>query len=450
MKRIIAILMSAVLCASAFCACSNPEEFSDSENLSKKYTRASDVETTFNYSDGATEPPYSYNVYANVITDFELKLFRNYYSQRSDKDSSFVISPVSTALQLDLIGNGTSGDTKSELLFNIGKDLTNENINQCASYFKSRIQSVSQLETDKKDSLSGEKSNKSGECFVKLEGNLYFNDVSDVKKKFLQTNADYYGDGIYRFKFDGDDSLSKINGCFSEFTDGSAVTELDKDQSLISVTAADLCDKWLEPYAAEDIVKGTFKSGKTDKEVNFMTSNETYMKSKKAQGILKYTSNNPLKMMLVMPNEGISLEDYISDFNNLEYSNLISSIDITKKVTAKIPEFSINSEKSAHALTPALTKSGLYTLFTKDAAFSDLSYADEIVFNEMYEISPKIAVNAAGISGTKSMGTSASIKTRTQKLAESETTVEFNRPFIFMIIDNESDIPVYIGTVTQI
>ena len=40
------------------------------------------------------------------------------------------------------------------------------------------------------------------------------------------------------------------------------------------------------------------------------------------------------------------------------------------------------------------------------------------------------------------------LEKRTQKLADTDVTVEFNRPFMFVILDNESDIPLYMGTYT--
>lgn len=51
----------------------------------KNVERNSDTETTFNYSDGAVSAPTEYNSYSSEVSDFELKLFRNYYKNNSDK-----------------------------------------------------------------------------------------------------------------------------------------------------------------------------------------------------------------------------------------------------------------------------------------------------------------------------------------------------------------------------
>lgn len=450
MKRKLSILLSIIITASVLCACSDPSVFSGDEILSDDYTRNTSYEDTYNYSDGATSAPQSYNTYSSSITNFELKIFRKYYSQMDDKNESFVFNPASTSLQLSFLMNGASGDTKDELSIALGSDLTLDNINQCSSYFKTRLEAVSTTSNNEVDELSGKTQETTETEFIKLKNALFFNDTTDVKASFLRANSDYYGDDVFRFMYSDKNALTKINNYFSSFTFSDIITNLDENQSLFSVIASDINDKWLDSYAETDISKEIFKSDSGEKEVNFMTSNEYMIKSDTATGIIKYTSKNPLKLVLVMPNEGISLEDYISDFTNLEYSNLIDSMDITKKVTAKIPEFSIASKKSAQPLSNALTESGLYTLFTEEANFGKLTNSNDFVIDEMYEITPEFSVSAAGIGGFGNKDTSAPVKERLKKLSEKEMTVEFNRPFIFLLIDNESEIPIYIGAVNNI
>ena len=449
MKRTIALIMGLILSASALCACGDTSEFSKKEQLSNDYTRSTDPTENYNYNDGANTPS-AYNNYSSYLTDFELKMFRNYYSLKDDKDNSFVLSPVNTSLQLGLIANGASGDTKSEIVFALGgSDLTAEEINQCSSYFKSRMEAVSKSGDNEVDELTGKKAEATVNEYVKFENNLFFNDTSDIKTSFMQTNSSFYGNDIFRFMFSDENALTKVNSHFSDFTQSNVISKIDENQTLFSVSSIDISDNWLDAYAKSDIEKGTFKSTDGEREVNYMTSNESYIKTEKAQGIIKYTSKNPLKLVLVMPNEDISLEDYIADFNNLEYSNLIGSVDITKKVTAKIPEFSIESGETAIAMSETLTESGLYSLFTDESTFNDMTHTDNFRLNEIYEVTPAISVNASGIGGVNGNDGKEISENRVKELEKTDMTVEFNRPFIFLLIDNESNIPVYIGTVNN-
>ena len=198
-------------------------------------------------------------------------------------------------------------------------------------------------------------------------------------------------------------------------------------------------------------MRSTPSSTATDgsRDVNYMTSTESYIKTETAQGIIKYTSKNPLKLMLVMPNEDVSLDEYVSDFNFLEFTNLMESFNITENVNAVIPEFSIKSDGVAKSLSATLEESGLYTLFTEDATFSELTHSKDFFFNDMYEIIPSITVNQAGISGTVDKDGKSVIEKHTKEVQKAENDLKFERPFIFLLIDNESNIPVYIGTVNN-
>lgn len=448
MKKIISAILCTALLAMILCSCSDPNVFSDKENLSSDYTRSTDPAKSYNYKDGA-DTPDSYTAYSNEITDFELRLFRNYYSLSSDKNSSFVINPANSVLQLAMLANGASEDTKYEIMNALGDDLSMEQLNQCSSYFKSRMETVGIAEKSEYDELSGKEIENDKSNYIKLDTNFFFNDITDIKSSFLQTNSTYYGADIFRFMFSDENALTKLNSHFSDYAKGNTLDKLDEEDYLISITASDIDDGWLEPYAATDIEQGKFKSNDGERTVNFMSSSETYAKTDKAQAVIKYTASNPLKLMLVMPNEDISLEEYIADFNNLEYNKLFDSIDITKRVTAKIPEFAIDSKDSATSLSEALSKSGLYSLFTDVAGFSKISHNKDLELSDMYEISPDITVNATGICGTTKNDGKPAIKEHDKEIPETELTVEFNRPFIFVLLDNESNIPVYIGTVNN-
>lgn len=63
----------------------------------------------------------------------------------------------------------------------------------------------------------------------------------------------------------------------------------------------------------------------------------------------------------------------------------------------------------------------------------------------MYDIAPSLSINAGGIGGTQSNGDKAELE-KEQRAFKTDVTVEFNRPFMFVILDNESDIPLYMGT----
>ncbi len=444
MKKIIATVICLAALAFAMCSCSDGKSFADSDNLLNKYERSKDTAKTYNYSDGAVNPPSDYATFSNEISDFTLRMFRNY--NKSSDGSSYVFSPAVTALQLGLVSNGASGETCDEIIGVLSKSLELDELNQCMSYFKSRLETVGTAESDDSNAESENNEEKDNHNFVKLGTNLLVNDISDVKSKFVQTDADYYGCDIFRFMFDDDNAVTKVNGLFSDFTEDNAFSKLDSEQTLVSATSSDICDSWLNAYAKTDLKDGLFKSSNGENDVTYMTSGETYMKTENAQAILKYTADTPLKFMAILPNEGIDIDGYIADFTNLELSKLFDSVDFSKSASAVIPEFSIKSDSKADDITSVLEDSGLYTLFSEKAEFDGLTRTDDFEFNAMYELMPQFSVNSCGIGGTQKKGDEPLLKEHTAKAQKTDVTVEFNKPFIFLVLDNESNIPVYIGT----
>ena len=110
MKKALSVALCLLMAGTVLTACSNPDEFSDSENLSLKYTRSDKTDDTFNYADGAKTAPSSYDTYSAKITDFELRLFRNRH-----KSGSYVFCPANAVLNLEAMANGASGDTQEEI-----------------------------------------------------------------------------------------------------------------------------------------------------------------------------------------------------------------------------------------------------------------------------------------------------------------------------------------------
>ena len=141
-----------------------------------------------------------------------------------------------------------------------------------------------------------------------------------------------------------------------------------------------------------------------------------------------------------MPDEGTSIDDYLKSFNSQEYNDLLSSVDVTKRTTAVIPEFSVKSRSEAYELSEPLSNCGFSSVFSGKAGLSALSFKEGACFGEMYEVRPDFVFDKDGINSGK-------LKPENdgEELQKTDDSVIFDRPFIFMLIDNESNIPVQMG-----
>ena len=122
---------------------------------------------------------------------------------------------------------------------------------------------------------------------------------------------------------------------------------------------------------------------------------------------------------------------------------MLDSFKITSLTNASVPEFSIKSNGKPTSLKSELEDCGLADIFTDSINLSNITLSDDLFVNDISEIQPSVTVNSAGIGGSESV--KATVTANTLKSADS--TLKFDRPFIFMLIDNESNIPLYIGTV---
>ena len=393
MKKLKSIIAAAV-CVS-LTACATSTGFSGSEILSDDVKRSKDTAATFNYADGCREAPLAYNSFTNTVTGFSLKLFRNAYNGKA-----ISLAPASSAVQLGLLANGAKGDSRTEILLALGVELDLDTYNTCCSYFKSRMENVGKI------ALSQESGKKDAEKTLSMDGALFINDKTDVRSAFLQTNADFYGDDIIRYDFSkGADKLKDRVG---------VKMTLSGEDSMASYSELSLSDTWLNQS---------------------LSSEDVSMQTKTARGIVKYTANNPLRALFIMP-EG-DFETYVKSFDSVEYSKLLESIDFTKRQAAVIPSF--QTEAQSADLSPVLQKIGLYTLFGENSDFGSLTHGEELTLNKFVCAAPSLSVGNSGI-GSAATADSANVE-------KSHGAWVFDKPFIFMLVDNETDIPVYISTV---
>lgn len=416
MKHKLTAVLALTLAVLMLSACADPSKFSDKERLSGKVSRSKDITVTFNYADGTEEAPSAYNSFAIGATELALKELTQ---TAKAEDSSFVFAPSSSVLQLGMLANAASSDLRQEISIAMG-NLSVEDLNTCSSYFKSRLENVS-------------KANKNTKADIKLSGALFADDNIDIKTSFLQNVKDFYGYDVFRFDYNGKNAQKKLRGYNKGYDGDFPLTE----GTLELLSSSGIHDTWLR--AAQEM-SGVFSGANGAQNTDFFTADAQLLHSKTASGAVVYTADNPLKLVLVMPNEGISLSDFLNTFNSDEYTALLNSADITKTGAANIPAFSLDADRELHRLSSVLPACGLPTLFTEKAGFSALSYHADTKLDEMFELRPSFILDRNGINAEGLQHGAAE-----EQAAAPADTLTFDRPFIFMLADNETGIPVQAG-----
>lgn len=427
MKNKFLILLSGIMSALILCSCfADPNKVVQSDSLINDVKVSyAEGEQSYTYSKDSTILPVSYNEFQEGAIDFSFNLLKSSYKENSNT----TIAPASAYLQMGLFANAGRKATKNEILDLLGNKMTVETLNQSAQYFQTRFDYLGDNLSDK--------------FALKMSNDFWCNDNLTVKTEFLKTNAKYYGIDMYRFLFTEDTALNKINNGTLDYTDADIkpFDKIDESAFMYATSITEIKDNWLEDYAERNVSKDTFKGTNGDAQVSYFASSEFYLKDEDSQGFIKSFKNTPLKLCVLMPNENVSIEKYIDSLNYEKFQGLIDSMDVIKRCNAYLPGFSVQVSMN---ITSALKNMGINTVFTKDAILTNMTQTENVYLNEVVQ-GIDLTINEKGISSAEIAD-----KTTSSAVLDNNTTIKVNRPFVFAVVDNESNIPIYLGVVENI
>jgi serpin B len=287
---------------------------------------------------------------------------------------------------------------------------------------------------------------------ISVADSIWFKDDESLKVEpgFLQTNADYYDASIYKAAFDNT-TLKDINAWVKDNTDGMIENILDKipDEAVMYLINALAFDaEWEHIYREDQVRDGTFttEAGET-RDVEMMYSTESrYLDDGSATGFLKYYAGRKYAFAALLPNEGVSVADYIASLTGDRLMSTLSNAQDVEVKTA-IPKF--ESEYSVE-MSDILKTMGITDAFDMDLAdFTGLGKSEDgNIFISRVIHKTHITLDEKG--------TKAGAATVVEMLAGSAApsdkikTVHLDRPFVYMLIDCEANLPIFIGTMVDI
>lgn len=365
---------------------------------------------------------------AVTYTDFAVKLFQECFSDEAE--GNVLISPLSVINALAMTAGGARGETLAQMEGLFGADLAS-----LCSYLKTYNEG---LPSDEKYKLHTANS-----VWIKDNGSF------TVSPDFLQSNAAYFNADVYMAPFDGS-TLKDINGWVSENTDKMIPEILDQipeDAVMYLINALAFDAEWQKIYNEYQIRDGVFTcEDGAARNVEMMYSSEyTYLQDTQAQGFLKFYGDKKYAFAALLPEEGIPVDDYIASLTGKDLHELLSNAT-DAPVEAAIPKF--EAEYST-LLNNMLTAMGMTDAF--DAKLADLSglgssnpagnlFISRVIHKTYISVDEK---------GTKA-GAATAVEVNKESAALNPVepkTVYLDRPFVYMIIDCEENLPVFIGAV---
>ncbi len=360
-----------------------------------------------------------------AATSFAVSAFK----QLIDEKDNTLISPLSLMLALSMTANGADGETKAQMETALGMDC--ESLNE---YFYSYVNSLPQ---EKKQQLY-------------IANSIWFKDSSDftANQSFLQTNADYYGAGAFKGAFD-ETTADDINNWVAQNTDNmikDIVDEIPRRAIMYLVNALSFEAEWSDPYKKSQVYGGIFKNadGKAS-DVDFMHQTLWgYLECENASGFIKPYKDGNFAFAALLPDENTSVSQLVSSLDGEKLNSILNSVQDVS-VETEMPKF--EAEYNAE-MSGALKKIGIQTAFDEDKAdFKNIGTARDNIF--INRVLHKTYISVAE-KGTRA-GAATVIEMADKSSMPSDTkTVILNRPFVYMIIDCQNNVPIFIGALNQI
>lgn len=358
---------------------------------------------------------------SGAITDFSVELFR----KSAEDGENTLISPFSVLSALSMTANGADGDTLKQM-----EDVFGLSLDELNDYFRTYI-------SDEQDAVT-------------IANSLWLKDQDKlpVSPDFTQAVTDYYQSEIFEEPMD-ESTLSKINSWVDENTDGMIQEILDKIQPgtlMYLVNALTFQAKWEEVYEDTDVYQGVF----TDEDGNeldtdMMRSTESvWLDGADAEGFMKFYEGGRYAFAALLPDEGVSLDDYVDSLTGSEISDIIESRDAGYTVHAEIPKFSSETDME---LPDVLKEMGITDAFSDRADFSRMYDTEGNPGVQISEVIHKTFIEVNEQETKAAAATAVGIVETSLAIDDTEKYISLNRPFLYMLVDCDENIPLFIGTV---
>lgn len=361
----------------------------------------------------------------SAAMNFSVELFKANAGKKST-----LISPVSVLSAMGMTANGAEKNTLAQMEEVFG--LTADELNQLLNLYIRSLPDEDKLK-------------------VSMANSIWFREGGriDVNRDFLQINANYYDAGVYKAKFDAE-TLKAINDWVERETDGmieNILDEIPEDAMMYLINALSFDAEWESIYYENEVRKDQFKSEDGSMQTaDMMFSTESiYIDDDGAKGFLKDYAGGMYAFIALLPDEEISISDYVSSLTGEKLEKLISEAENTSVFTM-IPKF--ESEYSVE-MSDILKGMGMTDAFDhKKADLTGLGtspegnlYISRVIHKTTIEVDEK--------------GTKAGAATVVEVVAESAAPIEtkevlLDRPFVYMIIEKETGLPLFMGTLLTV
>ena len=354
------------------------------------------------------------------VADFGARLLR----ETMEESKNTLISPMSVLSALSMTANGAEGETLTQMETVLGQS-------------KDALNAWYKYDTDK----SGDYLHLANAIFIKDDPEL------TVKESFIKAVEKWYETDIVVTDFN-EHALNSINQYVEDNTNGMVKNILDKipdDAVMYLINALAFEARWASPYNEYSVQENVFttEDGR-EQPVELMYSEEqgAYVENNLYTGFFKNYEGGRYAFAALLPREGVTVSEVAETLSGEVLAGLTDS-RWDGKVLTGLPKFQTEFDTEMSDVLKTMDMTDAFD--SNKADFSSLAtYSGGNIF--LNRVIHKTFISV-GEQGTRA-GAATVIEAAAEAAMEPEEIKEviLNRPFLYMILDTETNIPIFMGT----
>lgn len=362
-------------------------------------------------------PSYIEPVEASEVS-FALSLLKN-VSTVTPKNENVAVSPYSAALALSMLAEGAEGQTRVEFDNALGGVLY------------------------KAENLGGNDT-----VVVKSANSVWIDDNFSPRNRYVSLLEKDFDAFLDVLNFADPATLKAINNWCSENTEGKItkiLDRLDPSNVMVLVNALYFNAPWENTFDASETKEQVFHGISKDSKVNMMCRKGSYLyaESNGFQLVRLPYSGQEYSMYVILPPEGTDIGKLLA---KVDAGMLSSAMEMLKRqeIRLLLPRFKV---ETSMLLNKALQNMGIKTAFTSAADFGGIAEMGPLVLDQVKQ---KCYVDVSEAGTEAAAVTAAQIRLTSVRPVVKLPVMRVDRPFFYVIADNENRKVLFAGKIVNL
>lgn len=362
--------------------------------------------------------------------DFSFHLFRT-VNQINGTKKSCILSPISVTYMLGMINDAATDQTQEEITNTLG--LSGKTAREINELCQTLMTQAPELD---------------GQVTLKTANAIYTNRGYTLKSDFSKDMAAYYKANAKTLDFSLPDAAKEMNGWTNKQTNGmipEIVDTLNPHAVTYLLNAVYFQAKWTKQFDAKKTQREDFTNANGAKvKVEMMHNkaealyayNDTY-----STLWLPYGSDTAWNMMVLLPREGKTVDDVMATLTTANWKETLNNAQRTE-LDINMPKFTTNNTTELNELLKAM---GIQRAFNRNyAQIPNMCEKVNLFISKMLQ-KARIEVDEEGSKAT-AVNVTGTMETTALPMMLEKGEFHADRPFVYLISENNSNAIFFVGT----